>query len=84
MSPNRQSVSEFVHHLLSEHGYTQSIDDDDSLILSGLLDSLAVVHIVVFLEETFDIDFAEVYFDQTSFDSVNQILEFIDQNSQER
>ena len=82
MSSNHQPVYEFIRGLLSEHGHSQDINDDESLILSGLLDSLAVVHIVVFLEKTFNIDFAEIYFDQTSFDSVNQILDFILQNSQ--
>ncbi len=82
MPSNHQAVHEFVRGLLSEHGHSQDINDDESLILSGLLDSLAVVHIVVFLEKTFNIDFAEIYFDQTSFDSVNQILDFILQNSQ--
>ena len=63
----------------SANGY-KDLNDDESLILSGLLDSLAVIHIVVFLEKTFNINFAEVYFDQTSFDSVNQILRFIEEN----
>jgi acyl carrier protein len=80
MSSNHQPVYAFVRGLLSEHGHSQDINDDESLIISGLLDSLAVIHIVVFLEQTFNINFAEVYFDQTSFDSVNQILQFIEEN----
>ena len=80
MPSNHQAVYEFVRGLLSEHGHSQEINDDESLILSGLLDSLAVIHIVVFLEKTFNINFAEAYFDQTSFDSVNQILRFIEEN----
>jgi acyl carrier protein len=80
MLSNHKTVYGFVRGLLSEHGHSQEINDDESLILSGLLDSLAVIHIVVFLEQTFNINFAEVYFDQTSFDSVNQILQFIEEN----
>ena len=80
MPSNHQAVYEFVRGLLSEHGHSQDISDDESLILSGLLDSLAVIHIVVFLEKTFNINFAEVYFDQTNFDSINQILHFIEEN----
>ena len=80
MPSNHQAVYEFVRGLLSEHGHSQDINDDESLILSGLPDSLAVIHIVVFLEKTFNINFAEVYFDQASFDSINQILKFIEEN----
>jgi acyl carrier protein len=73
-------VREFIQKLLNEHGYADEVESSDSLILSGLLDSLAVIHIVVFLEEHFGIDFSEAYFDQTSFDSVDQIMSFIQTN----
>lgn len=80
MPNSNETVSAFILKLLEDHGYDQKIDDDDSLILSGLLDSLAVIHIVVFLEQQFNIDFSEIYFDQASFDSISKILEFIDKN----
>jgi acyl carrier protein len=74
------TISAFIHNLLKEHGYADEVDSSDSLILSGLLDSLAVIHIVVFLEEQFGIDFSEAYFDQTNFDSIDQITNFIQAN----
>jgi acyl carrier protein len=77
---NQQNISEFIHKLLNEHGYVDEVASSDSLILSGMLDSLAVIHIVVFLEQQFGIDFSEVYFDQTSFDSIDQITNFIQAN----
>jgi acyl carrier protein len=73
-------IDEFVHRLLLEHGQTEKVGLSDSLILSGLLDSLAIIHIVVFLEEHYGIDFSEIYFDQTGFDSINQIVYFVDKN----
>jgi len=77
MTDIHSTVSEFIGKLLCEHGYDQKIDDDDSLILSGRLDSLAVINIVVFLEQQFNINFSDIYFDQSNFDSINKILEFI-------
>ena len=74
------TVNNYIHQLLEEHGHTKKIETSDSLILSGLLDSLAVIHIIVFLETHFDIDFSEVYFDQTNFDSINSILDFVSKN----
>jgi acyl carrier protein len=70
----------FIQKLLNEHGYVEDVSSSDSLILSGLLDSLAVIHIVVFLEEQFGIDFSDVYFDQASFDSIDQITNFVQTN----
>jgi acyl carrier protein len=80
VSTAQQNISEFIHKLLNEHGYVEEVSSSDSLILSGLLDSLAVIHIVVFLEEQFGIDFSEVYFDQASFDSIDQITNFVQTN----
>ena len=73
-------IREFIQKLLNEHGYKDEVTPSESLILSGLLDSLAVIHIVVFLEQQFGIDFSEVYFDQASFDSIDQITNFIQAN----
>ena len=53
-------IKKFISTLLEEHGHTDEVDSSESLILSGLLDSLAVVHIVVFLEEQFGIDFSDI------------------------
>ena len=81
VTSNQKNVSDFIHKLLNEHGYVEEVSSSDSLILSGLLDSLAVIHIVVFLEEQFGIDFSEVYFDQASFDSIDQITNFVQTNN---
>ena len=70
---DQETTQAFIQKLLNEHGYTEEVPTSESLILSGLLDSLAVIQIVVFLEETFGIDFSDVYLDQTNFDSVDLI-----------
>jgi acyl carrier protein len=77
---DQMTIKDFIQKLLNEHGYADEVESSDSLILSGLLDSLAVIHIVVFLEEQFGIDFSEAYFDQASFDSIDQIMSFIQTN----
>lgn len=77
---DQEIISEFIHKLLREHNYDDEVTPSESLILSGLLDSLAVIHIVVFLEKNFGIDFSDVYFDQASFDSIDQILNFVQTN----
>jgi acyl carrier protein len=73
-------ISHYIHQLLKDHGHTENVAPTDSLILSGLLDSLAVIHIIVFLETHFGIDFSEVYFDQTNFDSIESIFDFVTDN----
>jgi acyl carrier protein len=72
MEPKAE-VRQFVQELLSRKGDRQPFSDSDSLLLGGRLESVDAVDIVVFLEEKFHIDFAEVGFDQTLIDSVDAI-----------
>jgi hypothetical protein len=44
------------------------------LFLSGWLQSIDAVDVVVFLEEQWGLDFAEIGFDIAMIDSVNEIL----------
>jgi len=72
MEPKAE-VRQFLQQLLVRKSDRQSLCDSDSLLLSGRLESVDAVEIVVFLEERFQIDFAEVGFDQTLIDSVDAI-----------
>lgn len=74
---SRQKIRNHIQTLLAEHGHDEPVEDGDSLILSGLLDSLAVIHIVVFMEKEFSIDFSDAYFDQSYFDTINDMVEFV-------
>jgi acyl carrier protein len=47
--------------------------DQDSLLLSGRLQSIDAVEIVVFLEENFGIDFAQIGFDREQIDTIDLI-----------
>lgn len=55
----------------------QEIDGELSLVESGLIDSLALLQIITYLEQTYDIDFREKGIDPGELRSVNAILEFV-------
>ena len=55
----------------------QEIDGDLSLVESGLIDSLALLQIITYLEQTYAIDFREKGIDPGELRSVNAILEFV-------
>ena len=54
------------------------IDGDLSLVESGLIDSLALLQIIAYLEENHDIDFRANGIDPGDLSSVNAILELIE------
>jgi acyl carrier protein len=70
---HREEIRKYLQELLLQKGDKQPFTDDTSLLLSGRLASVDAVEIVVFLEEKFGINFAEIGFDQAMIDSVDAI-----------
>lgn len=56
--------------------------DDDSLLISGRLESIDVLDAVLALEDRFGVDFSVRSFDQNDFDSVNSILRLLEETLQ--
>lgn len=73
-------IRTFIEELLGEQDDRASFDDTESLIKSGRLDSLAVVKIVMFLESSFNVDFARIEFDPERFDTVAEIAALIEES----
>ena len=61
--------------LLASHRDSAAFGDDDSLFKSGRLDSVDVMEIAFFLEETYRLDFAARGIKKEDFDSVNIMRE---------
>ena len=78
-TPNELRV--LIARLLTSKGDLEAVGDDDSLVLSGRLDSIDILQIVMFLESTCGIDFADQQFDQEDFDSVARIRTLIEQRA---
>lgn len=72
------AVRELVRSLLRQKDDAGPFTDSDSLVLSGRLDSIDILQVVVFLEGRYGIDFAEQGFDQEDFDSIARILTLIE------
>jgi acyl carrier protein len=73
----RNEVRAQVERILVKKGDQEPLSDTDSLVLSGRLDSIDILQIVVFLEGAYNIDFADQPFDQEDFDSIARILTLI-------
>ena len=55
------------------------INEQDGLVESGLVDSLALLQIVTYLEETYHIDFRETGVLPSELSSIGAILDLIEQ-----
>ncbi|MGB0063971.1 MAG: hypothetical protein WBP85_05945 [Terracidiphilus sp.] len=78
----KNEIRALVRRLLDSNGDTGDLSDQDSILLSGRLQSINAVEIVVFLEETYGIDFAEIGFDRDQLDSVDAICALIETSGQ--
>jgi acyl carrier protein len=73
----KSDLIQFLRTIQRPDSPLQEIDGDLSLMESGLIDSLALLQIITYLEQTYDIDFREKGIDPGELRSVNAILEFV-------
>jgi acyl carrier protein len=74
----KQKLRDFLKESLEKHGDRNALADSDSIFLSGRLDSFSMMNLVMFLEETFAIDFSDFEFDVSLLDSTDAIEAFVD------
>ena len=77
----KQSLREFLKETLESRGDRKEFDDEESLFISGRLDSFSMMNLVMYLEQAFDLDFAELEFDVNLVDSVKDIQALVDSRS---
>ena len=75
---DRLAIREYLQNLLRQKGDLNSFDDSDSLVVSGRLESIDTLNLVVFLEQNYGLDFAERGFDQNELDSLDVIMALIE------
>jgi len=54
------------------------LDPDESLVSSGVIDSLAILRLIAFVEETFGVTVADDEVVPENFETVNIIKEFVE------
>ena len=75
---HRERVLEFLRTIQKPDRPLDTVAETDSLVESGLIDSLALLEIVAFLEEQYRIDFTAVGLEPEQLTSVSGILDLIE------
>ena len=75
---NANLVREFLRQRLEARGDRGSFKDDDSLLISGRLDSMDAMQIILFLEEQLGVDFAGLDFSLELIDRPLDVLALAD------
>ena len=71
-------LRDFLKDTLEKHGDHKDFADNESLFVSGRLDSFSMMNLVMYLEEAFGLDFSNFEFDVNLVDSANDIERLVD------
>ncbi len=80
----KAELTDFLRTIQRPDRPIEEIGEDQSLIESGLIDSLAVLQIVLYLEQTYNIDFRANGVDPGELKSVGSILDLIERGTGSR
>jgi acyl carrier protein len=77
----RQDLLRFLRTIQKPHLSIGDLGDDEGLVTVGLIDSLALLQIVTYLEDTYGIDFSVLGVDAEKLGTIGGILDLIDEQS---
>ena len=58
-------------------GRQEALNDDDSFLEQGIIDSTGILELVAHLEETYGIEITEAELTPDNFDSINRIVAYL-------
>jgi acyl carrier protein len=79
----REQIRRYIAEtfLFSENGFNMS--DDVSFLDEGVIDSMGVLELIMFTEETFNISVDDDEIKPENFDSVNKLYDYIQRKTSE-
>ena len=78
MSDTEQTIQRFVRENLLPHGAEAEIGTTDSLLDSGLIDSMAVLRLVSFIESEFGFEVTDEEVVPDNFETVEAIARLVE------
>lgn len=78
---NKDKIVQFLKTIARPDLAVEQIQDQDGLVKSGLIDSLAMLEMIGFLESEFGIDFSETGIDPAEIESIHKIMELIEKRA---
>jgi acyl carrier protein len=75
-----EQIQTTVHEFVSQNfvlNDKHKLDDNQSFVESGMIDSTGILELISFLEQKFNVKFADNELTGDNFDTVNRIASFI-------
>jgi acyl carrier protein len=77
----RDRLVRFLRTIQKPNRSVDRLGDEEGLLAVGLIDSLAILQIVLYLEETYGLDFSGAGVDPEQFASIGSILDLIERKA---
>ncbi len=77
---HNENISTFIYEELLDDQEIE-INDDTSLFKGGVLKSIMLIQLIVFLEEVFDIKIKPSEVNMENFDSISNMVRFINKKT---
>jgi acyl carrier protein len=78
-----QDLERFVLTEIAADFGKKSLDPDEDLLEQGIIDSMGVMALITFMEETFNIEIIEEDIVPENFQSLNAMANFIEQKTRD-
>ncbi len=74
----RESIKNYLAVVMEENGIQEDFADDESLIESGIIDSLSLLKLIAFIDTEFQISLTLDELDTNNFDTTDHMVAFIE------
>lgn len=78
---HKKKLIEFLHTIRRPDRSLDTVDEKEGLIRSGLIDSLAILEIIEYLEQEYGVDFSARGVDPGEMGSLASILDLIERET---
>ena len=72
-------IAEQVRSFIRESFFVEQFEDGDSFLRAGIIDSMGMLQLVAFVEETFGFDVADEDLVPANFDSLASLTAYVEQ-----
>ena len=83
MNPIQSEVRNFVAENFLFGEDPESLQNDDSFLETGIIDSTGVLELVAFIEDQYDVEVDDDELVPENLDSINRLIDFIDSKLKE-
>ncbi|MFI4849840.1 MAG: acyl carrier protein [Gimesia chilikensis] len=83
MNPIQSEIRNFVAENFLFGEDPESLQNDDSFLETGIIDSTGVLELVAFIEDQYDVEVDDDELVPENLDSINRLIDFIDSKIKE-